>query len=244
VQRKSGANFAENQKADGMSTESRGDSTAEEINRIRSRIEGLLTECFDRGEPVYYLSRLGAQLGADRVTLEKLTGAKLATFLRDTFDYEIGSEGQHNNILFVKSKTAAANTAFPPTPAPRYQPRFWKAFAAPLPDGEHRYINLETLKFDSSRDALGADSADVHEIEARFIAPAGASGNASETIDRIGAWLKEQGLDSAPFLMTRKKTRRDGQSLLDAVLTALDGDQLKRVSLPMDIVKTLNDHPL
>lgn len=227
-----------------MNTEIRGDSETDEISRIRSRIEGFLSECFDRGEPVYYLSRLGAQLGADRVTLEKLTGVKLATFLQDTFDYEIGREGQHNNILFVKSKTANANATVSPVPTPRFQPRFWAAFAVPLSAGERRYINLETMKFDSNRDALETNSTDVREIEARFIAPVGASGNASETVERISNWLKEQGLDSTPFLMTRKRVRREGRSLLDAVLTALDGDQLKRVSLPLDIVKTLNDHSL
>jgi hypothetical protein len=217
-------------------------SSASEIDRIKSRIDGILTDSFGRGEAAYYLSRLGALLGADRAILEKLTGVKLASFVRDNFEYEIGSEGVHNNILFIKSKPSAGPNETLPTSTPRYQPRFWAAFAVPLPEGERRFINLQTMRFGSSREDQEVEGAQVREIEARFIAPAATSGRASETVDRINLWLNEQGLDSAPYLIVRKSLRKDGRTLLDMVVAALGEEQLKRVQLPLDIIRTLKDH--
>lgn len=222
-----------------MSNDTIEDNAAAEVERIRGRIESLINDHFARGEPIFYLSRLGTQLGHDRARLEKLTGAKLAAFVRDGFDYEMAAEGQHNNVLFLKSKTGTARAL----PTPRYVSRFWAAFAIPLKADESRYIDLDTLNFGPDRNALGGPDADIRQIGEEFIAPREASGSAADTATRIARWLDSETLEADRFLAKRRKAKGEGKTALEALLNALDGDQLRRVDLPLDVVKALLEKP-
>ncbi len=212
-----------------------------EIERIKGRIEKLASAHFANGEECYFLSRLGNELGDDRSMLEKLTGVKLAQFVRENFTYEIGVGGAHQNVLFLMAPegthtgSAAARTA-----PPRYARRFWAAFAVPLAEGEDRAIDLDSFEFGPS-EKIGVQSANFRLIGSEFIAPREASGSAAETADRIAAWLATQDLEGARFHANLRRQRSDGRSLLDELFAALDHDQLRRVSLPLDVMKTLNE---
>jgi len=207
-----------------------------EVARIKERIQSLIRQHFDSGSGNFYLSRLGAQLGSDRMLLEKLTGGKLSEFVRSNFDYEIGRGGEKNNVLFLLAPGSSEKTGDRPTR--RYLPRFWAAFAVPLPENEQRHINLASLKFGPDPSALGGMTDDIRAIAAQYIAPRSASGSATETAARIEAWLETQHLDAERFLAKRQRSDRHG-SVLEALLSALSPKDLERVSLPLDIVKTL-----
>lgn len=223
-----------------MTTEPKNESaTLAEISRIKSRISSVIEEHFSSGTGHLFLAALGTKLGADLRPLEKLTGMKLSEFVRSSFSYEIGVTGEHKNILYLVAPGKSAETINqPPPPTPRYLPKFWAAFAIPLADAQERHIDLETLRFGPDATELKTAASDVRRIDAKYIAPRDASGSASGTAARIAAWLDEQHLKNDRFLDARKRPR-ETETLLDALLSALDGDELKRVSLPLDIVKAL-----
>jgi hypothetical protein len=210
-----------------------------DIERIKGRIEQLAAAHFAKGEQRYFLSRLGNELGTDRSVLEKLTGVKLTQFVRENLPYEIGAGGSHQNVLFLiapdGTPTASAKSS---GAAPRYAPRFWAAFAVPLAEGEDRVINLDSFDFGPT-EKIGVDGASVRPIAPEFIAPKEASGSAAETAERIVAWLAAQGLDGARFYAVPRDHRSDGRSLLDRLFAVLDHDQLRRISLPLDVIKAL-----
>lgn len=214
-----------------------GDESDPEIARITARIDKLIKEHFV-SEQTYYLSRLGTQLGEDRLALEKRTGKKLGQFISQKFKYEIGATGQHKNVLYLVAPGASANAA--PTATPRYVPRFWAAFAVPLRDGEERYIDINSFEF-GPKTLIAGDKRDVRPIADEYIAPKDSSGSATETAARISQWLDKQQLDGERFRMPTQRPRSSDKSLLDQVLSVLDSDQLRRISLPLDVIKSLTD---
>jgi hypothetical protein len=214
------------------------ETTDAEVARIKRRIQSLIQEHFDSGSGDLYLSRLGAQLGGDRILLEKLTGRKLSEFVRNNFDYEIGRGGQKNNVLFLVAPGAIEKPS--ERPVRRYLPRFWAAFAVPLSASEQRHINLVSMRFGPDPAILGGANEDVRPIPDQYIAHRNASGSAAETAARIEAWLDSQQLDAERFAVKRQRADRHG-SVLDALLQALSTEDLKRISLPLDIVKTLSE---
>lgn len=224
-----------------MSTEL-DESQKAEVARVRSRIETLVEGHFATGKPAYFLSQLGNQLGdEDRKLLESLTHTKISQFVADAFDYKIGRSGQHKNILYL---IAPEGTAVPPVAAPRYNSRFWAAFKAPLAEGERRFIDIETLDFAADAGQFGSHGDTIREIDAKFLPKGSDVATPDVILSRIAAWLDAQRLDQGPFLVQRNKQHSKQESLLTALINALDKDQLKRVSLPLDVIETLETRRL
>jgi hypothetical protein len=225
-----------------MSEEIPSSSETAELARIRSRIESLVEERFATGADSYYLSQLGNDLGQDLPILEKLSRQRLSEFIQKEFDFEIGRTGQHQNILYVVRPGHAISEIQTPKPGiPRYLSRFWAAFSIPLSEGERRFIDIHTLSFGPDELSLRGTGRDIREIRPELIVPRGTYGSATDIADRIDRWLQEQHLDRAPFLAQQGHSARDLPSLLDQLLDALDGGQLKRISLPLDIIRTLSE---
>jgi hypothetical protein len=226
-----------------MSEEIPSSSETAELARIRLRIESLVNKHFATGADIYYLSQLGNDLGSDRLLLEKLTHQKLSEFIQKEFNFKICITGEHQNVLYMVRPGHSISEI--PTPKPgttRYASRFWAAFSIPLTEGEHRFIDIHTLAFGSDESSLKGTGTDIREIRPEFIVPHGTYGSATEIADRIERWLDEQQLDRFPFLAQRSQSARDARpSLLDQLLDALDGGQLKRISLPLDIIRTLSE---
>ena len=63
----------------------------------------------------------------------------------------------------------------------------------------------------------------------------------SEVQQNVDDWLEANGLDAMPFLAASKSSggRSSSDDLLGRLLAALDADDQKRVSLPLDIVAKL-----
>lgn len=218
-------------------------SEGSEISRIKDRIASLVDQRFTAGSDIYYLSLLGNDLGSDRQLLEKLSGLKLSEFIQKECKYAIGRTGQHANVLYiVRPQTSDLAIPNPKPVFPRYISRFWAAFAIPLQEGERRLINISTLDFGSDETELRKLGPDIREIDAEYIAPHDASGSAAEIGRRVERWLQHQQLDPTPFIAQPRRPSRDASpSLLDQLLEALRDDQLMRVSLSLDIVRTLRE---
>ncbi|MGC5799459.1 hypothetical protein [Sphingomonas sp. NFX23] len=213
-----------------------------EVVRIRARIATLIEGHFATGKPAYYLSQLGNQIGeADRKLLENLTHKKMSQFVADAFDYKIGRSGQHDNILYL---IAPAGTVVPPVATPRYNSRFWAAFKVPLQEGERRFIDIETFDFAADAAQLATQDDTIREIDAKFLPKGSDIAMPDVILGRIAEWLDAQGLDQGPFLIQRNRQHSKQESLLTALINALDKDQQKRVSLPLDVIKTLETRHL
>ena len=216
------------------------DEQTSEIARIKERITDLIESHFNRGESILYLSKLGIELGDDRPRLEKLTQRKLGQFLKDDpGEFEVGVTGQHKNILYLMPKGQSLDSI--PPPSPRYARRFWAAFARPLPTEEtQRFINISTFFFGPDAEQLKQEGAsDIRPIDAEYISAESGSGGVVGIADRIKKWLKAQGLDERAFLAENDSATTKERSLLISIISALDAGQLSRVSLPLDVVKTL-----
>ncbi|HEX3422300.1 MAG TPA: hypothetical protein VHS33_02705 [Sphingomicrobium sp.] len=208
-----------------------------EIERIGGRIQRLVASRFEH-EDTYYLSQLGNELGEDRKLFESLTGRKLSEFLSSEVGFQLDRTGVHKNVLFIRRPGSAS----PPPPAkPRFRRAFWLAFAAPLEAGSERHINIDTLKWAADADYVTEGGGEVRPIAAKFIAK-DAEASDADIISQIEKWLQEQNLEEDRFHVQKRRSERHGErSLLDVVLIALSADQLKRVSLPLDVVKSLSE---
>jgi hypothetical protein len=219
-------------------------SEALEVERIKARIESLVDQRFATGADTFYLSQLGNALGSDRLLLEKLTRRKLAEFIRSEFPFEIQVTGLHKNVLFIvrPGGTSPVPDVHKPRTTPRYVSRFWAAFVVPLPADERRFININSFFFGSDETAIRASGGDVREIRGEFIAPSDASANVSEISSRIDRWIEEEHLDRTRFIIQQRHNQSDtSPSVLDQLLEMLTIDQLKRVSLPLDVIRTLSE---
>lgn len=213
-----------------------------EVERIKGRIADLVNRRFANGASTYYLSQLGNDLGSDRPLVERISRRKLAQFIKDEFNFTIEITGQHRNILQIMRDGAATPVSAVP---PRYNRSFWAAFVIPLKEGERRFLNLGTLTFGPDKASVEAAGGEIREITADYVAQPETSGSPQCIAEQVQRWLTDQGLDPAPFLdQKRHAVRHARQSALDVLLEALDGDQLRRVHLPLDIVQALNARPV
>jgi hypothetical protein len=209
-----------------------------EIERIVGRIQQLIASRLDH-EDTYYLSQLGNELGEDRKVIESLTGRKLSDLLSSELGFQLERTGVHNNVLFIRRP---GSDSPPPAAKPRFRRAFWLAFATPLEGDSERHINIDTLRWAADAEQVTEKGADVRTIPAKFIAQ-DAEASDSDIISQIESWLNEQGLEEDRFQVQKRRADRHGErSLLDAVLTALSADQLKRVTLPLDVIKVLSEH--
>jgi len=211
-----------------------------EINRIRAQIEKRVEEHFAKGENAYYLSQLGNDLGEDRKLLERLTRTKLADFIKANFDFEIGKTGIHQNIFYIHKPGTAQ--IVPSGAVPRYNKRFWAAFARPLEGKERRFINLGSFDFGHDQNEIASVGGETREISPKYITEDGQYSNSTEILGRIREWLAEQNLEEEPFIIGHNRSIHAGrgETFLDILLNSLSGDQLKRVTLPLDVVKLLS----
>ena len=182
------------------------------------------------------VSTQGNDLGADRTLLERLWDQDFGQFIKDELGFTILATGEHRNILYVARDAEAA----PRSALPRYNRSFWAAFVIPLKDGERRFINLDTQRFSYDETSFREAGGEVREMTADYVAQPGAVRDAQHIAEQIQRWLTDQGLDPAPFLIDERHAVRSAHpTALDVLLRALDSEQLRRVSLPLDIVQAL-----
>ena len=76
------------------------------------------------------------------------------------------------------------------------------------------------------------------EIDRKYIA--GTDANSSDVLQNIEAWLDDHQLDPGPFLQRDDmESSRSSGDLLGRLLEALDTEELRRLSIPLDIARKL-----
>lgn len=204
-----------------------------ELERIARRITSLIELRLIAGEPVY-LSQLGAELGPDKELLQQLSGLKLVEYVQQVLRYKLDRAGTHNNVLYIApapSKTVEARA--PKIVAPR---SVWLAFTTPIEKGQRRVLDLTTLRFGAPEEFDDLDK--TREITADFIAEDRSNSQFAKALE---SWLSQEGLTLNAL---QKHDRLLLKTALDSLLQSLTSDQLRRVSLPLDVIQTLRDRPL
>jgi len=128
----------------------------------------------------------------------------------------------------------------------RYMREFWFAFQTPIPLGCRRYVVDGDPPEIIDLAAAEAPSPAAKEITQDYVLAPEHRGDIACVHAMIDRWLQATGSSSEKYALTllaanaRSASGSDGSaSLLAAVLHALSEDQLKRVSMPLDVVAAL-----
>jgi len=125
----------------------------------------------------------------------------------------------------------------------RFVSGFWNAFRVPLEDGRTRFVGLKTpIRFQD----LGSEEPpprDFKEIRPDDIL--GLDGSIEQIRKKISEWLERNKLSETEFLVKsrREDARLPADDLLGRLIVALEPDELRRMSIPMDIVGKLRRKP-
>lgn len=124
--------------------------------------------------------------------------------------------------------------------APRFHPALWSAFRKPLEETKRRYIRIRApVHFvDATPDERPED---VIEVEREHIV--GPSAEIADVVRQAQTWLaaNENDVEPALFLSQERSgsARLPADDLLGRLLLALDPEDLRRISLPLDIASKL-----
>jgi hypothetical protein len=199
------------------------------------------------------IAQLGSRLGANtRTEIEADTGLKLQAFIRTnmTDDLLIHPNPRSPDILglFPRDAQLAEDLSFYFQPAgqpaaKRYRPSFWAAFAKPIAPNYRRYIRPDDLFFVDLPQTAPAP-VNTLEITRDAVPPEDADGRDQLIIQSISKWLAQTSLPEQSVLLgahtdSRIATEQTSHNLLFSILSHLDDAELKRITLPMDIVRKL-----
>ncbi len=225
-------------------------SNEEELSRIETKIRELVELALKDGVP-YLLSALGAHMESDLVKLKLLSKKSLADFVVDRFgnEYAIVTGGVHGNVkALVRTANQTGEVVLPVGGGkPRFHRRFWAAFAAPIPEGKIRLLNLADLSFDhvESSEKMEVPRGTI-EISTSLVPSEDAVDRDHMIIENIKKWVEEYDLDISQFILgapgypdRRPNNREQTHTLLSQFILALDKRQLSSVSLPLDVVAAL-----
>ena len=219
---------------------------------INTRILELVQRCWREHQMPLLLSRLGTQEDGRIAEVARQQAGGLADYLRLMLSDRIRVV-QHSAkpmvIAAIPSEVAAdidgtydsiLEKTFSRTESSflRFHPAFWAAFRKPLAEGNKRYINIHPpFRFVDTSSTVQPKG--YAEIEPRHIlSPAAES---TEVVQNLQAWLEENSLQASSFVPTGKpqSARLPSDDLLGRLLHALDPDDLRRVSMPLDVVEKL-----
>ena len=119
--------------------------------------------------------------------------------------------------------------------APQFQRAFWTAFRVPLEPLKRRFIRVEQpVRF---MDLEGDGATGWLEVPRDYIA--GAEEDNAVVEENASRWLGDNKLLRQDYLQHGGQRRRHGKDLLDRVLDALDPDDRRRITMPLDVVYKL-----
>lgn len=211
------------------------------------------------------LSQLGQTLTLQHAELKvQLGNKKLAEFLQKkmagivkvevaphdskisiVLPAEIDLSGDLNR--YFPKKRAAEPTIAPVIP--RYNRAVWAAFSQPATPHAKRYLTFEPVtNFIDSEDMPSVSDAKL--VEDEFLVSAvlavDPAQRARKIAENIDAWSKRHGIPQNLLLASSKNLQNQAidekQSLLDLLLSALSENELKRITLPLDIVTKLKNY--
>ena len=201
------------------------------------------------------LSQLGSQIPREDSTRIKEEHGNLATYLRQELSEHISLIQSHENPTIIgaipvgldPSSLTDTDALLSRTPRrgvqalPRFHSAFWAAFVKELDPDVKRHISVgPPPRFrDIDQDAKPENTI---EVAREYIC--GTDEDVGNVHKSIGNWLQEHNLQEKPFLADVALTQDQlpTNDLLGKLVVALSPDELRRLSIPMDIVSKLRRH--
>ena len=234
-----------------------GMATVEEASGIGERIVGLVENWWKNHQSPLLLSRLGNLIDKEDSRQIKQKGFSLRSYITHNLSDRIRLIQDKDNPVIIASVPKEINEdehrliekllkddhKGEVDKNPIFRPAVWAAFKIPLDKDKERYIDpKEPIHFRDIPSKEGPQEG--IRVDRKFIG--GPNSDPTEIGDKIREWLKENDLGEIPFLVSRKirSTRLPSHDLLGRLLFSLDSDDLKRVSMPLDVIKKLRQSSL
>lgn len=199
----------------------------------------------NKHEPLL-LSKLG-QLAAARgfVLHQELGGRKLSQFIQQELadELEVKSPNDSGILLSAIPKNwSVVEAALPIDDKPDGSPpaglnrAFLSAFGRPIADGFERWVRIDPpIRFrDLPSDQRPTE--DYVQIDRSLLTNPSSD---FEAFAQANKWISAKGFEIQRFMLKAKAQVRSDKSLLSQLIESLTESELKRVSLPLDIVEKL-----
>ena len=233
--------------------------TSTEVSDLDHRIVHEVDQHWSEHGIPLLLSQLGNKVGGEIASKAREEAGGLAAYLRSRLAHRVRVV-QHSSQPVVVGAIPAdvgqdtvtdfdallSRTQTGPSKAtPRFQPAFWAAFRKPLEETKRRYISIRApLRFvDAMPDERPED---VIEVQREHIV--GPEAETADVVQQAQAWLTSNDNEVNPALYLSEERsatpRLPTDDLLGRLLLSLDPEDLKRVSMPLDIVSKLRQESL
>ena len=219
-----------------------------DYEKLDSRIEELIRKRWGEGRPLL-LSQLGSQDDGEVAKLAKSKMGSLGAYLRtrlstkvkilrhSTRPVVVGVVPSDANIPEAGADTDRLLDETVGSGGRRYNAAFWAAFKKPLESTLRRYLYVKRPMHFKDTDGEEILGAGYTEIVRTFIASSDADDTKVE--ESIHGWIDSKGIDAQTFYQSAHETTLPHDDLLGRLLTTLDADDLRRMTIPLDIVEKL-----
>ena len=231
-------------------------TTTGQLSDLDNRIVGLVCQFWNEHQMPLLLSQLGGQENGEIAKVAKQRAGSLGAYLRLELTNHFRVL-QHSakppviGVIPVDAEVADGEVdalldrthSQSPKTARRFHLAFWTAFRKPLDVSKRRYMSLQApIHF---QDMSPEDQPDGFvEIERKYIASLDA--DAAEVRRQTQDWLHANDIEQALFIWPSQSSVKHlpSNDLLARLLLALGPDDLKRISMPLDIVNKLRRQKL
>lgn len=227
-------------------------NTSQEPGIDRQIVEIVRVHWKEFGTPLL-LSQIGSRISREDAANIKGKYQNLAAYLRDALAADVQILQSDKNPSIIAAVPAEAKEEFsgdvdamlsltqrrqPETSSPRFHPAFWAAFIKELDPQARRYVNTGPPPRFQDLPAEAKPSGAI-EVAREYIV--GTDDDVDTLHGSIGKWLDENDLDESRFLakVTPQHKELPSDDLLGRLVTALTPEELKRLSMPLDIVSKL-----
>lgn len=241
-----------------------GEQNTEKLEALRKDVVELVTEHWQEHGKAYLLSRLGLTLVRRGFNLQAtLAGRKLAAYISTELADVLRvvsppSNSLKSGVVPVTADLSGGLEALftAPTPLadgdgqiPSLVPAFWAAFTRPIPPDRVRTLSLAPRVQFQDVSVAAATQSGKKVVGPEFIVSPGAHGNGTykaAVYSSIQRWLSSNDVELAAVLASSPssagvtvQSRGESGSLLERLTSALTHEELRRISLPLDIVARL-----
>ena len=220
---------------------------------IDRKIVDIVQEHWGKCSTPLLLSQLGSRISREDMEGIKHEHRNLVTYLRSRLADRLYVLQSRKNPAITAAMPADAKDDTidddtmlsgtlrrPETAFPRFHPAFWAAFVKELGPQTRRYVNIgPPPRFQElSGDTMPSD-ADATEVANEYVV--GTDEDVAAVHSSIRRWLSDNHLDESHFLAETESQHKQlpSDDLLGKLILALTSDDLKRMSIPMDIVSKL-----
>ena len=221
-----------------------------QLSDLNDRIIELVQNCWEEHHKPLLLSRLGNRDRGEIARLVRQHSSNLRSYLHSQLAHSIrvvqhstrselvGAVPSHAELDATDDDDTALEKTLNESidSATRYHPAFWAAFRIPLDESTNRYMS--TRKPINFHDSPGARPDGFIRITSNYVA--GPDADNTDVQKKVQEWLDDNKLQPTPYLSTvRSSGSEQPGDLLDRLLHALDPSDLKRITMPLDIVLKL-----